>query len=86
MLRFNQKMTEFFSSLLPEIPVNLQQVHAFFRGFFYMFSGDFFTHFFIDFCIYFLLIFSCIFILFFHTFFILFFTGNFIEILRNLST
>jgi len=41
MLRFNEKMTEVFGSLLPEIPVNLQQVHAFFRGFFTSFLGIF---------------------------------------------
>jgi len=75
MLRFNEKMTEVFGSLLPEIPVNLQQVHAFFRGFFTCFLGIFSN----IFSLIFAYIFLCIFILFFHIFFILFFTGIFIE-------
>jgi len=62
MLRFNEKMTELFGSLLPEIPVNLQQVHAFFGDFSCVsckFPGDFFTHF--------SLIFACTFCCFFFT-------------------
>ena len=66
MLRFNEKITEFFGSLLPEIPVNLQQVHAFFRGFFTCFLGIF-SHIFS-------LIFAYIFCWFFHAFSFFFFT------------
>ena len=66
MLRFNEKMTEVFSSLLPEIPVNLQQVHVFFRGFFTCFLGIFSNIF--------SLIFAYIFCWFFRAFSFFFFT------------